>query len=76
MKTERLKEDADYEGVRVRFAGLLGKARVAMQIDIGFGDIITPGAQDITYPALLDFPAPTLSGYPRETVVAEKFQAP
>lgn len=75
VKTERIKEDADYEGVRVRFVGLLGKARVAMQIDVGFGDIVTPGAQDITYPALLDFPAPALSGYPRETVIAEKFQA-
>jgi len=41
------------------------KARVAMQIDVGFGDVITPGAEPITYPVLLDFPAPALSGYPR-----------
>jgi hypothetical protein len=75
VKTERIKEDADYEGVRVRFVGLLGRARVAMQIDVGFGDAVTPGAETITYPVLLDFPAPELSGYPRETVVAEKFQA-
>lgn len=75
VKTERVKEDADYEGVRVRFVGLLGKARVTMQIDVGFGDVVTPGTQDITYPALLDFPAPALSGYPRETAIAEKFQA-
>jgi hypothetical protein len=75
VKTERIKEDADYEGVRVRFVGLLGKARVAVQIDVGFGDVVTPGAENITYPALLDFPAPELWGYPRETVVAEKFQA-
>jgi Nucleotidyl transferase AbiEii toxin, Type IV TA system len=46
-----------------------------MQLDIGFGDVVTPGAVDITYPALLDFPAPALSGYPRETVIAEKFHA-
>jgi hypothetical protein len=75
VKTERIKEDADYEGVRVRFVGMLGKARVAMQVDVGFGDVVTPGAQNIIYPALLDFPAPALSGYPRETAVAEKFQA-
>ncbi len=75
VTTERIKEDADYEGVRIRFVGLLGKARVAMQIDVGFGDVVTPSAQDITFPTLLDFPAPALSGYPRETVVAEKFQA-
>lgn len=71
----RIKEDADYEGVRVRFVGRLGKARVTMQLDVGFGDVVTPGAQDIMYPALLDFPAPALSGYPRETVIAEKFHA-
>ena len=75
VRVERIKEDADYAGVRVRLVGLLGKARVTMQIDVGFGDVITPGAVDITYPALLHFPAPALSGYPRETVVAEKFQA-
>lgn len=75
VKPERIKEDSDYEGVRVRFVGLLGKARVAMQIDVGFGDVVTPASQNITYPVLLDFPAPVLSGYPRETVVAEKFHA-
>jgi hypothetical protein len=75
VKTERIKEDADYEGVRVRFVGLLGKARITMQIDVGFGDVVTPGTETITYPALLDFPSPELSGYPRETVVAEKFHA-
>jgi hypothetical protein len=46
-----------------------------MQIDVGFGDVVTPAAETITYPALLDFPAAELSGYPRETVVAEKFHA-
>ena len=40
VKTERIQEDADYEGVRVRFVGLLGKARVPMQIDVGFGDVV------------------------------------
>lgn len=75
VKAERIKEDAEYHGVRVRFVGLLGKARVAMQLDVGFGDVVTPAPQDIAYPALLNFPAPALRGYPRETVVAEKFHA-
>lgn len=75
VQAARIKEDADYQGVRVRFIGLLGRSRVPMQIDIGFGDVVTPGAQSITYPPLLDFPAPVLMGYPRETVVAEKFHA-
>jgi len=72
---ERIKEDADYEGVRVRFVGRLGQARATMQIDVGFGDAITPEPLAINYPAILDMPAPQLKGYPRETVVAEKFQA-
>jgi hypothetical protein len=75
VEATRIKEDADYAGVRVRFVGLLGKASVAMQIDVGFGDVITPSAERIRYPVLLELPAPELSGYPRETVVAEKFQA-
>lgn len=58
VRAGRIKEDADYEGVRVRFVGFLGKARVTMQLDVGFGDIVTPGPLDFIYPALLDFPRP------------------
>lgn len=71
----RITEDADYEGVRVRIPGKLGNARVSLQIDIGFGDIIVPGPRRITYPSLLDFPAPELKGYTLESTIAEKFQA-
>jgi Nucleotidyl transferase AbiEii toxin, Type IV TA system len=46
-----------------------------MQLDVGFGDVVTPAEELILYPTLLDFPAAELSAYPRETVVAEKFQA-
>lgn len=61
---EVIREDADYAGVRT-----------TMQIDIGFGDVMTSGPETLIYPTILDFPAPTLSGYSRETVVAEKLQA-
>ena len=71
----RMKEDAEYEGVRVKFNGFLERARIPMQIDIGFGDVVYPGASEALYPTLLDHPAPNLRLYPRETVVAEKFQA-
>lgn len=71
----RIKEDADYQGVRLTFVAFLEKARVAMQIDIGFGDVVNPGAEERAYPTLLDFPAPHLRMYPRETVIAEKFEA-
>jgi hypothetical protein len=71
----RIAEDAEYEGVRVRVQGSLGKARVSLQIDIGFGDVIVPGPSRVTYPTLLDFPAPVLKGYSMESSIAEKYQA-
>lgn len=71
----RITEDADYEGVRVHLRGSLGNARVPLQIDIGFGDVIVPGPSKILYPVLLDFPRPELTGYSMESTIAEKFQA-
>ena len=75
IEASRIKEDADYEGVRVQFHATLARARIPMQLDIGFGDVITPEPTDIEYPSLLDFPAPVLRAYPKETVVAEKLEA-
>ena len=75
IEVTRIKEDADYEGVRVQFHATLARARIPMQLDIGFGDVITPGPTDIEYPSLLDFPAAVLRAYPKETVVAEKLEA-
>lgn len=72
---ERIVEDADYEGVRIRLQGGLNRARITLQIDIGFGDVITPEAMEISYPTILPMSAPKLKGYNRETVIAEKFQA-
>lgn len=74
-KVERIKEDEDYEGIRVTFLGYLENARLPVQIDIGFGDAITPDPVETSFPTLLEFPAPLLLAYPRETVVAEKFEA-
>lgn len=70
-----IKEDADYEGVRVTFRGSLENAHIAMQIDIGFGDVMYPGPEMTEYPTILDHAAPRLRGYARETAVAEKFEA-
>jgi predicted nucleotidyltransferase component of viral defense system len=75
IEVGRIKEDADYEGVRVRFHAILAKARIPMQIDIGFGDVIVPGPTEVEYPTLLDFPAPILRAYSKETVIAEKLEA-
>jgi hypothetical protein len=75
VEVSRIKEDADYAGVRASLHATLAKARIPMQIDIGFGDVIVPGPAKLTYPTLLDFPAPVLQTYPKETVIAEKFEA-
>lgn len=75
VATERISEDADYEGVRATFNGILSAARCPMQIDMGFSDVITPGPVEIGYPTILDLPAPHLKAYNCETVIAEKFEA-
>lgn len=75
IKGERIKEDADYEGVRVRFIGVLDNARVVMQIDVGFGDIVHPEAIITELPTILDSPVPKLLCYSRESAIAEKFEA-
>lgn len=72
---ERILEAANYEGVRVRLVAYLGKARIPIRIDVGFGDPIVPGPSLVRLPTLLDFPPPELQGYSRESTIAEKFQA-
>jgi predicted nucleotidyltransferase component of viral defense system len=71
----RIREEEEYEGVRVHLEARLAAARMKVQIDVGFGDVVTPAPREEEYPVLLDFPAPRLRAYPRETVVAEKFEA-
>ncbi|VGO16448.1 hypothetical protein PDESU_05039 [Pontiella desulfatans] len=75
IRAERIKEDADYEGVRIRGFAFIGQSRIPIQIDIGFGDALVPGAIEATVPTLLDFPAPELRCYHQLTVIAEKFEA-
>jgi hypothetical protein len=72
---ERIVEAADYAGVRVRFRAYLGKARIPVQIDVGFGDPLVPGPSLVSLPATLDLPRPEVQGYSRESAIAEKFQA-
>ena len=75
IRGRKIKEDADYEGVRVKFLGFLERSRITMQIDVGFGDVIYPKPKTIDYPVILDFPKPHLKGYTAESVVSEKFEA-
>ncbi len=75
IRTDVIRGEMEYAGIRVKLAGSLAGARIPIQADIGFGDAVTPDAKEIDYPTLLDNPAPRLRAYPRETVVAEKYQA-
>ena len=70
-----IREEQEYGGVRVLVIARIAAAKVRLQVDVGFGDAITPEAAIVEFPALLDFPAPRLRAYPRETVVAEKLEA-
>ncbi|MEZ5492872.1 MAG: nucleotidyl transferase AbiEii/AbiGii toxin family protein [Gammaproteobacteria bacterium] len=71
-----IRKEANYGGVRVTLLGLIDGARCPIQIDIGFGDAVTPGPEEVQYPVMLaEFTAPKLRVYPRYTVVAEKLQA-
>lgn len=71
-----IRKSANYPGVRVTLMGSLDGAHCPVQADVGFGDAVTPGAEDSGYPVLLDeLPAPKLRVYPRYTVFAEKFEA-
>jgi len=75
IKVERIAELQQYPGLRIQMRAELAAAIIPVQVDIGFGDAITPGPVEIAYPTLLGHPTPRLKGYPRETVIAEKFQA-
>lgn len=75
IEAATIKEDADYEGVRLNLIAELAGARIPVQIDIGFGDAVVPLPPVLDYPALLPIAPPVVRGYPREAVVAEKLEA-
>jgi hypothetical protein len=76
VRAGEIRKEANYAGVRVLLLGVIDGARCQLQIDIGFGDAVTPGPDDVEYPVMLPgFPAPKLRVYPRYTVVAEKLEA-
>jgi predicted nucleotidyltransferase component of viral defense system len=75
ITTSEIKKEGRYSGVRVKIDGRLGNIRQMSQIDIGFGDIVTPAPVEMTYPTLLPLPEPKILAYSLETVIAEKFEA-
>jgi len=76
VRAKEIREDARYGGIRIELKGMLGNARCDVQIDVGFGDAVTPEPTEVSFPLLLpDNPAPFIRAYPKETVIAEKFEA-
>jgi predicted nucleotidyltransferase component of viral defense system len=75
LEVEPIREEQEYGGIRAVLVARVTAAKVRLQIDVGFGDVVTPEATEIQYPTLLEFPGPKLRAYPRETVVAEKLEA-
>lgn len=75
LNVNPIREDMEYGGVRLRTTAALARAKIHVTVDIGFGDAIEPGLEEIDLPVLLDLPIPHLRAYARETVIAEKFQA-
>lgn len=75
VSVERITDDAEYNGVRVKLEATLDGARNVIQLDVGFGDKIVAGPIQMDFPVLLDMPTPTLQVYSIESSIAEKFQA-
>ena len=75
VRAAQIRDRQEYGGVRVKVTAMLGRARIPLQVDVGFGDAVTPHAEMAAFPALLDFPPPRVRAYSTVSVVAEKFQA-
>jgi Nucleotidyl transferase AbiEii toxin, Type IV TA system len=75
VSAEKIKEDKEYEGVRVRLLARMENVRIPLQVDIGFGDALITRPDVVDYPTLLPKPAPQIQAYPKEAVIAEKLEA-
>ena len=76
LDVRAIREDDAYGGIRAIMQAHLAEARIHVQIDVGFGDVVTPTATDLEFPTLLaDMPAPNVLAYPTETIIAEKAEA-
>ncbi len=75
LTIDRIRDEAEYGGLRLKTYATIAEARVRVTVDIGFGDAVEPEIEELELPVLLDLPSPRIRAYPRETVIAEKFQA-
>jgi hypothetical protein len=75
VQGQKIRDKAEYGGIRIRLEARLGTALINVQVDVGFGDAVVPYPEELDFPTLLDGPAPRIRTYPRESVVAEKLHA-
>ena len=75
VRLAEIRRGQPHGGLRAQIQGKLGRIRLPLQVDIGFGDTVIPAPEEQYYPTLLDLPAPRLWTYPRETMIAEKLHA-
>lgn len=75
IKVENITELMEYHGLRVSVTGYLGRTRIPISIDIGFGDVIYPEDIDMDFPVILDMPVPKVKSYSLESTIAEKLEA-
>lgn len=71
VRGEPIRDEADYNGVRVKITASLATAQVALHIDVNFGDPIWPAPTEAVLPLLLGGSL-RLAGYPDHMVLAEK----
>lgn len=75
VAAEEIREEQAYQGARVTLWVTLGKARIHVQVDVGFGDVVTPSPEIADFPSLLGHPSARMANYTRESSLAEKFEA-
>ena len=75
VKATRITEFKKYPGINISIDGYISKTKISIQIDVGFGDVVSPEIEIMDYPTLLDLPAPIVQIYSKESIIAEKFQA-
>ena len=76
LNVSPIRENQSYQGQQAKLVARLGKVKISVQVDFGFGDVVTPEPEEAQLPTLIDgVPQPSLHTYPRVSTIAEKFQA-
>ena len=75
LRLSPIRESQKYQGQRARLDARLGRAKIPVQVDFGFGNAVTSVVDEESLPTLIDdVPPPLLRTYPRVATIAEKFE--